>query len=225
MVYIGTSDGNAGPDFLVPGPAGFSVNLNPKGDLVFCMLFQVNGEGGSGKGGGPPEECSAENTVGMSRQRSEGYSDSDTKNGTIANSEISANTTTNTDTSIESRRQKAITTTTTAIPPTTAGTSTTTATTAAAATPAAARPIKPRHLVLCLNTKGEEGLFLDALMADGVPPDRLPKARKSCFLIDWWGSLMINCPDTFLEEQYLDELMADGVPQTAYRRIFRFLVG
>lgn len=32
-----------------------------------------------------------------------------------------------------------------------------------------------RPLVLCINTTGEEDLFLDALMADGVPPNRLPE--------------------------------------------------
>lgn len=34
-----------------------------------------------------------------------------------------------------------------------------------------------RSLVLCLNAKGEEDLLLDALMADGVPPNRLPEVR------------------------------------------------
>ncbi|CAM9952486.1 unnamed protein product, partial [Ectocarpus sp. 4 AP-2014] len=40
---------------------------------------------------------------------------------------------------------------------------------------AASKPAGVRPLVLCLNAKGEEELFLDALMADGVPPNRLPE--------------------------------------------------
>lgn len=40
---------------------------------------------------------------------------------------------------------------------------------------AASEPTGVRPLVLCLNAKGEEELFLDALMADGVPPNRLPE--------------------------------------------------
>lgn len=39
----------------------------------------------------------------------------------------------------------------------------------------AAATYRGRPLVLCLNTKGEEELLLDALMADGVPPNRLPE--------------------------------------------------
>ena len=35
-----------------------------------------------------------------------------------------------------------------------------------------------RPLVLCLNATGEEDLFLDALMADGVPPNRLPEVSS-----------------------------------------------
>lgn len=33
-------------------------------------------------------------------------------------------------------------------------------------------------MVLCINTTGEEDLFLDALMADGVPPNRLPEVGE-----------------------------------------------
>ncbi|CAM9640825.1 unnamed protein product [Ectocarpus sp. 6 AP-2014] len=40
---------------------------------------------------------------------------------------------------------------------------------------ASSEPSGVRPLVLCLNAKGEEELFLDALMADGVPPNRLPE--------------------------------------------------
>ncbi|CAN0023392.1 unnamed protein product, partial [Ectocarpus fasciculatus] len=40
---------------------------------------------------------------------------------------------------------------------------------------ASSEPAGVRPLVLCLNAKGEEELFLDALMADGVPPNRLPE--------------------------------------------------
>lgn len=63
-------------------------------------------------------------------------------------------------------------------------TSTIKTTTSATAT-TAAKLKKPRPLVLCLNTKGEETLFMDALLADGVPPDRLPEARKIGFLTDF----------------------------------------
>ncbi|CAM9436108.1 unnamed protein product, partial [Discosporangium mesarthrocarpum] len=38
-----------------------------------------------------------------------------------------------------------------------------------------------RSLVLCLNAGGEEDLFLDALMSDGVPPNRLPEVLDAEF--------------------------------------------
>lgn len=63
--------------------------------------------------------------------------------------------------------------------------------------------------MLCLNTKGEEELFLDALMVDGVPSDRLPEARKPCLLIGVVMHCLDMCPDYFAEP--LDALMADEV--------------
>lgn len=47
----------------------------------------------------------------------------------------------------------------------------------------AAGGVVARPLVLCLNVKGEEELFLDALMADGVPPNRLPEVGVRTLLL------------------------------------------
>lgn len=120
------------------------------------MLMQVSGKGASSSGrGNPSDEISGAFSEERSRQSSAG--DSDDSNDAIDN----------TDTSISKRRR-------------TSTTGTTTSTTAA---PTTATLKKPRPLVLCLNTNGEETLFMDALMADGVPPDRLPEARKIGFLV------------------------------------------
>ncbi|CAM9975100.1 unnamed protein product, partial [Laminaria digitata] len=121
---------------------------------------EVGGKGGSDRErSGTSEESSAEFSETRSGQRSEG--DNETKR----------NINTNTDTSTIKRRR----TSTSKSTATTAATTTTTTTATTAAAAAAARLNKSRPLVLCLNTKGEENLFMDALMADGVPPDRLPE--------------------------------------------------
>lgn len=47
-----------------------------------------------------------------------------------------------------------------------------------------------RPLVLCINTNGEDDLFLDALMADGVPPVRMPEV---CYGCSWGRSYGCAC--------------------------------